>query len=361
MNAVPEYVNMAERENHLNIRSFLFFIEKMKQIYSVTTENVYPVIHQVAIYCFRSIISRMKGEEAPVWNEEQFGTQSFGDALDTEDNPFGFRFVDELINSDSIDGKTVCETLSSYYSIKIAEGSLDNDPYQNLLSWYRLTDTELKQVLLEINCNIQNEKYSTLIFPQIISRLASCLRYNLYTEICCQIIESMKAFICKARGDKMTSFPELRTGLDREALKQYHAILAQLRPYMEEVSNQIEEEYWNTCIRGEKWSESLLSGVDSHEGNRSFIYWLQPQLLFELIKRSNNDDIDTFRKALSETYWRGEKYKHKYDDLQHLIELSKLLDNTEEMGKIQVINCGWIQEDLKKIIEKIRSDTHNEN
>ncbi len=105
----------------------------------------------------------------------------------------------------------------------------------------------------------------------------------------------------------------------------------------------------------------MLSGVKEQKGGRhSFVFWLEPVEIYDLIKKSSNKQIYTFREALHETYYRGYYYSTEIDDLPHLYELDKLLTKTDEMEKIQTAHCEWIRNDLQKLIEKFsaRKETY---
>ena len=367
LNAVGAYVHLAERENHRNIRSFLFFLEKMKQIYYVTPEDAHPAIQMVAYYCYRSTISRMKGEKAPVWEDKEYGTQTFGMGVSLEDYPYGFRFVDELITSNSIDPEKIAETLTSYCRIEIAKGSLEKDPYQKLRTWYELDDKELQDVLHRINQNIIDGKYSTCIFSDIVHYLIYFKRDNLFPELCDQIIESMKEFIKKAPKEKIEPFANERYILEGEDLKNYNIVMKEITSCIDETAIITEEEYWKSLIKKKNWAEELSKGLGSREGGlRSFVFWLEPKDLYELIKQSSNIEIFEFRQALYEVYRSGHYYKYQKEDLPHLKELNQLLNDTNGMGQIQAIHCGWIQNDLRELIarfepnEEVTAESENE-
>ena len=361
LKTVDTFVRIAENTKHCNIRTFLFCLEKMKQIHDVIDKKTYPVIQMVAKYCFRSSISRMMGEKPPEWNDKEFGIQSFGMGFSQDDTLYGFKFIDDLITGNSIDVKKVSEILSNYCEIENARGSLENDPYQQLKVWYEKSDQEMEAILQEINSNIKGGKYSTRIFPDIVHYLIWFKRHELLTELCDQIVDSMLNFIKNAPKERLEPFAEEYYILEDEDLKNYEEILKKLSSCVEELSGQTEESYWKKCIKKVNWSDELLSGVKERKGGRhSFVFWIEPVEIYDLIKKSNNKQIYTFREALHETYYRGYYYSTEIDDLPHLYELDKLLTKTDEMEKIQTAHCEWIRNDLQKLIEKFsaRKETY---
>ena len=356
MDRVDVFVRIAERTQHQNIRTFLFFLEKIQQIFAVVDEKSYPVIQMVAIYCYRSSVSRMKGEKPPEWKNAKFGVQSFGMGIAQEDHLYGFKFVDELITGNTIDGRSVSEELSDYCAVEVARGSLENHPYQKLKTWYECNDRELCSVLQNVKTNISSGKYSTRIFPDIVHYLVYFKRMGLETELCDEIIDSMQEFIRDASKEKIEPFAEERFILEGEDLQTYTTIMKRISSCLEKSTIQTEEEYWKSIFEKKEWSEELLAAVSGHNQNKhSFVYWINPVDLYELIKRSTNKEIFLLREAMQEVYARGYYYTTEIDDLPHLRELNELLKDTNEMEHIQAAHCGWIRNDLKKYIDKISS------
>lgn len=353
---VDEFVSIAESTKHQNIRTFLFFLEKMQQIFAVIDENSYPVIQMVAIYCYRSSVSRMKGEKPPEWKDSEFGVQSFGMGISREDHLYGFKFIDELITSNTIDGRSVSKELSDYCAIEVARGSLESDPYQKLKTWYECNDKELCSALQDIKLNISNGKYSTRIFPDIVHYLVYFKRMGLNTKLCDEIIDSMQEFIRQASKEKIEPFVEERYILEGEDLQTYTTIMERISSCLEKSTIQTEEKYWKSIFEKKEWPEELLTAVRKHnQCKHSFVYWINPVDLYELIRRSSNKQIFILRQAIQEVYARGYYYTTEIDDLSHLQELDELLKDTNEMEHIQAAHCGWIRNDLKKYIDKISS------
>ena len=215
---------------------------------------------------------------------------------------------------------------------------------------------ELCSVLKEVKTNISSGKYSTRIFPDIVHYLVYFKRLKVETELCDEIIDAMQEFIRDAPKEKIEPFAEERFILEGEDLKTYETIMKRISMCLEKSTIQTEEEYWKNIFEKKEWPEELLAAVSNHnQSKHSFVYWINPVDLYELIKRSTNKQIYTFRLAIQEVYARGYYYTTEIDDLPHLRELDELLKDTNEMERIQGAHCGWIRNDLKKYIDKISS------
>lgn len=101
--SIDWFVETATRDEHKNLRTFQFFLEKISRIFKVI-DNEYPELHkQIVKYTFRSTIQYMKGKPEPTWDAD-YGSQAFNDnTLYDADQEFGFRFIDDLIAKNELD------------------------------------------------------------------------------------------------------------------------------------------------------------------------------------------------------------------------------------------------------------------
>lgn len=329
LNILDTVVHMAEKEKHNNIRSFLFFLEKMQRIYKAITQEAYAAIESVAVYCFRTTISRMKGEKAPEWGDKDYGMQSFGISIAPEDNPYGFRFVDELVSRGTLIDEDVKRVLSDYCRVETARGRLLDDPYQQLKKWHECSDDELENILKGICKNVQEGFYSTSIFPDIVHYLVFLKRYNFSSELCDQIIYSMKNFIINAPKDRIEPFARERFILEDEDQESFNAIMHDILSGIEEKTTESEIHYWQNIADKDNWAQELLTGLNVlRQGKRSFIYCLEPSQVYELIKKASNSQLVVFREALLALYNRHDFYEHEVEDLPHLRTLNEMLKAT---------------------------------
>ena len=355
--SVDTYVHMAVRLNHRNIRTFQFFLEKMNIIFDAIGTEAYPALNIVSEYCFRSTISRMKGEDPPKWEENEYGQQKFGFGIAPEDHPYGFMFVDDLISNNTIDCEHISEVLTNYCRIETARGSLEGDPYQKIKEWYISEDEELQSWLSGINKNIRDGRYSTIVFPEIIHYLANFWENGIFPDLCDQIFESMKAFIKEATEDKLEPFARERFILEGKTLDIYREKIKEISACFDTTIYQSSEEFWNSLATGDDWARNLYSFSGSRKGgDRTFIYWIAPKTLLDKITTSNNKELYTFREALHEVYRNGLYYDHWKDDVPHLVELYLQLGQTEFKGCIKKQSISWIRNDIRKWIKSFDPD-----
>lgn len=181
INNLLEYVG---RDNHKNIRTFQFFLEKINEIFCAINDQYLTVHLEVVKYCFRSSICWKSGrKKQPAWEDnEEWGEQTFGESEFSSDRQMGFRFIDDLIHTGHLDSLRANDVLCRFENKAIEEGKLMNDPYQHIKGWYEAEDDQVKKWISEIVTNIRSGKYSPSLYPQLTREFVDIQSYGLFTD-----------------------------------------------------------------------------------------------------------------------------------------------------------------------------------
>ena len=120
---------------------------------------------------------------------------------------------------------------------------------------------------------------------------------------------------------------------------------------------QSEKRRFEEAITFDDWGSKLIK-LASNNGNvrgHSFIYWLAPDVIAEKIRVSTNAELQQFRFAMQCYYDRSTYYEAQADDLDHLSELKKLLEDADksQLGQIKKSYYVWIINDIERYLEKI--------
>lgn len=361
---IDKLVEFAQKDKHHNLRTFQFFLEKSNTILE-TIENRYPSIHHILImYCYRSCIRYMSGKQMPKWDSE-YGMQSFHEWLPEADALMGFRFVDELITNNHFDVWSADEILKYYSTKEEMEGKLIGDPYQKMREWITSEDDQVLEWLNEINQNIKNKRYSVVIFPQIINYTAAFESKGMFTDICREIVTSMEEFIKNAdRNSLILLEKEHVPGWRSNALyDQYVDEIIALIDERLEMAAQDDIDALITDKDQSQWGKRILDslGDDLYIPGKSFICRVKPEVLAELIRGSNNQQLEYFRKALLRLYGGRIYYERIADDQENLTKLYELVGSmkTDSFGSIKKVIHGWLCENLNEYCKKVNAAAEN--
>ncbi len=356
-----ELIGIAESEQHFNLRTFQFFIEKAVAIFQII-DNKYSNLHKtVLLYTYNSAIRHMKGMEMPAW-EGDYGNLAIDNRQYLINPVFGFKFVDELVYKDIAEPEYIDHVLSDYEKLIEKEGKLSNDPYQLINEWYLHSDEELKCWLEQMANSILEGKYSTALFTSIIKKIAQLYSYGIMVDSCDTVFEAMVNYIDNADPDNIDELEHehfLPEGED--ALQKYKEMTDKVSARIKEIKKDSEKHQYETAIEDiEKWGSNLLALASEEITNKKHtaIYWIEPEVLIQKIEYSSNFELQQFRYTLSNYYNGYIYYENKRDDKNNLRKLLELLKKQDRSlyGQIKSNYYSWIINDINRYLELISQE-----
>ncbi len=353
---IDDLIGIAEKEEHNNLRTFQFFLEKVAIIFNAIKDNYSSLEYMILLYAFRVSVQYMKGIELPPWDGD-YGDRSFSEKLSFDDHLFGFKFVDELIIKNHFDEVYINRILTQFARLAEEKGRLTNDPYQKIRDWYLASDGEVKDWLTTMEENIKNGIYSTELYTGILFHIAKLYSCNVMTDHCDRIHTAMMDYIKRTEPEKLVELEPEHFMLDGDADRKYKELRVEIEELMKAKKQQSEKRLFEEALTYDDWGSRLLK-LASNNGNvkgRSFIFWLAPSAIAERIRVSNNAELQQFRFAMQCYYDRHTCYEEQTDDVEHLSELMELLDNIDKSGFGQIQRCyySWIVNDIKRYLAKI--------
>ena len=270
-------------------------------------------------------------------------------------------------HSNTMDTEYTNSVLQAFSNLAEKKGQLTNDPYQLITTWWRSDDKQVEGWLKDINGGIKIGRYSIALYPEIIRYISEFETNNLFTEICSEIIQSMRDYILNAQRDYLEEFEREQFFLEGEKAVIFRKHYDELKELLDSAMQSSDRELYLALIHGEnqeKWSENLqeITKTMKFIRGRSFIYWIDPNELFNRIKDSSSAQIYVFRLALNEVYSIYTNYQHKDDDYANLSLLKEFLEKEDTSGwdRIKNLQKEWLIADLKKYCKMI-SDMQKNN
>lgn len=352
------YVGAANKDEHKNLRTFQFFLEKADLIFRTISEK-YPSLHQQILrYTFRSSIRFMKGITMPEW-EADYGNQIMNPTkMSIMDYELGFRFVDDLIEKNTIDPTYVKDVLTRFEETAKKKALFANDPYQLIREWWVTEDEQLASWLDSIKVNILSGKYSTELYTDLIRRISELKAHQVMNEKCDAVFDAMQEYIKSADPCELEDLESERFILEGEISQLYKMMHKQINELLNNRKSLSEKQkYEEAIIDKEHWGANLNEASNNNGAlkGHSFVYWLDPQQIVALVSRSNNYELDQFRWALQRVYGERVYYEKKADDYDHLKAMREGIDGTDKSswGQIKRAYCGLICGDIDRYLRGI--------
>ena len=364
---IDKLVEYAMRDNHPNIRTFLFFLEKSQKIFKIIKKDYMPAHNAIILYCYRSSIRYMMGGEMPTWDSGEYGRQEFNGGFSIGDLLTGFKFVDDLITKNYIDEEVIIRTCAEYAHKFTIEGKLKSDPYMLMQDWYIQEDDVVQKWLQEIAENIKSGRYSTEIYPNILNYVVAFRSKNAFIIETKSIVEAMKEFIKNGSIDQICPFDrEQYLLLNSDEKNEFDEVMKELKNLLSkriELSDKSEIEKAIESSTLDNWGERILesTSADISISGHSFMYYLEPETLIENITKSDNKQLESFRRALHNLYSNNVFYKKMADDYLKLKEFKVKLEKLDiaEFGDVKRIVIGWMKQNLEEYFPRVEAEYQN--
>lgn len=352
---VDELVKFANTDNHKNLRTFLFFLDKIKTILDIVDNKYADEYRNIILYCYRSSIYLMSWEkQLPTWDNKEYGYQHFGGIRG--DDLFGYAFIDTFIRTGHIDKENVDFIMGQNEKRKNAE----DDPSQLIKNWRQHEDQEIKTWMMEIREKIVTDYYSIEYYPELIHNLLQMKFNGVFSESIDNTIEQLQEH-CK----KMTLMNDVHftaekfvSGSDEEECE-YNKIMDNLSRILIEKQTYVDKTEYEIIFSNKRgdWTKAIMEKMlkDGKINGWSFIYWISPEKIARKLLICNNKELDVFRCVIAKIYDGTLQYNKVKDDHANFMALYQYIRNISgisSLGEIQRNNFRQLHEDMGNIIRQ---------
>ncbi|WP_394884283.1 P-loop NTPase fold protein [Clostridium butyricum] len=371
---MSKLIRLAEEKQHINLRTFQFFISKIIKIYSWIENKDYQdsdeVLKMLIKYTFQICIYYKKGMYMNEWEDGNLYGDIALEPYKAEDNTGyiysnntvkGFRFIDEFIVDSKVPDKRVVERTIELFLEDLKETGFENDPLNKLKYWHVLEDYKVERYVNEIYEWLGEKKYSPKRFPELLKSLVILEsvgfdKYRIKTDILPIMAKQIKESSSKVNYneifyyisddkkiiDKYTEYyNELKLAADTE---KYNSYIEEFKYYLENIDEWSDNSNLiNHIIKDEyKIFDGLLSNTDLEKLKHNIV-------------QSNTKQLDCLRGTILSLYNKENIYNLKKDKeaLESLIQfISKIEVNC--ISKTKKNNLMWFQKNLSDIVQKMK-------
>lgn len=349
-------------EEHLNLRTFQFFLSKINDLYKEITKIQgrcqEEFLKHIILYCFKICIVYKNGSFKYKWEKnEEYSFKSIGKNY-IFGNMLAFRFVDDFVIKSSFDAKRAESMVrifeDEYFKERNAFRELD-------ATWYLLEDSEVERKIGQIFEDLENNVYGFKIYSRIIGRFIELEQVGFSKENIDFLINKMKGNIFKlghhikldttyglmVEGDIKKKYKEIVEQLQKDIDQHFQKnILKTLEDYLDM------EDEWGGKL--EKYVYSNKTEICQTSG---FLTQININKLCEKIKKSKSKDINSFRSCIISLYVSGimgDGIKKDEERLEELINGIKEMDS-ESFDKIKKMQINYLSGNLQRAVEIFNS------
>lgn len=361
MNNVDFFIEYMTKENHMNIRTFQFFLSKINSLYNnickIENKAKDAFFNIILQYCFKICVNYRAGSLLYKWESKmEYGEIDFN-KNDPQDKSLGFRFVDDFIMDSSLDAGRIERMIWIYSSEFYNKKSIYDTPLYKLdTTWHTLSDEDAEKLLEEIITGLGKNEYELKEYIRAVSLLVRMEKIGFSSDYLAQAVVYMKENL--KNSPKCINFDEFYYPRDDEEVdRRTKEILKQLNLHSETLFKEYVRDSISEIIEiDEGWGEALYSYVLNHryniQKNSGFLARLDVKKLIKKILSSKSGDIYEFRSSILCVYENGalgEEGK-KMEELFYGIFYSDKIKLIYD--KIKLTQLQWLLNSLyEKIVE----------
>lgn len=370
INNVSIFVRIAEENEHINLRTFQFFISKMYNIYLRIKDKDYleneEVLMALIKYAFIVCIYYKKGIYMSEWKTsnlygdvalEPYTTDEKIGNLYSDKSVKGFKFIDDfVVHGKMLDIEIIDRSILLFLE-DLKESWYTDDPLNKLQNWYCLEDDMVENYIDEIYNLIQEKKYSPKRFPEILNLLNIMVsvgfdRYNIDDDILIMMIKQIE------ESRLHPNYDERVFGMydDQELMKRYNGYIEKLKLAVRQENCNKNTEQINKCLQNiEAWGSDLVSFYNNIKRENQNINELLCKIDLNRLKynieNSNTNELYKFREFLLSVYNNYDIHQLK-EDKDVINELIIFVDRIESKStsKTKRKNLQWLKGNLTKIV-----------
>lgn len=355
---VEWFVEFSKRKNHINLRTFLFYLSNIQKLCIVFSSDSYnEIIKSIIKYTYAISVLHKSGSYNIEWEEDSEYEQVPVDGkYNFKGYMLGFKFIDELILYGKFNAEYAKQTVDYYLKQLEESAKKPNDPCRKLEGWWEKKEEDVRVLMNELMDNLKNNQYLFNAYPDIVVKAINLVNCGFEKEFLEKIVEVMKENISNANG-KVIFDEHSAMLLENDIKKQYRKIMAELKELAEEKNIDKAEENFDIMIADiNKWGENLYNYVYNDRQmsleDKSFVSKIDPEKILTKIELSDNYNLCQFRYAIYRIYDFSniaDYYQKDYKNLKLIYD--GLDENNSYYDMIKKMNVRLLKGILKEKME----------
>lgn len=328
LNKSEKICEIAMYYEHLNLRTFLFFLSKISTIYECLHE--YPQsVEKLIEYTFLVSVKFKSGLNMEEWKETSlFMKKSIYGDLDFRNYCIAFKFIDNFILYGKFNSKEIIEIVELYEELEKRNAENINDPSKKLQNWITLDEVTTKELMDEVLVKMKTNDYSFDSYLHILNSFTTLVSIGFDEKYLSKLMDYMKNNI-RNTDEKVELRRWSSTFYSDEDRKLYKIKVEEINKVVMEKENKYREKELEDLISDvNSWGKKIGEYVSSHKNivDNSFIYKLDASKILELIDESNTENIEEFRYAIGDFYSFSNISDYYMDDYPNLKKIYDELD-----------------------------------
>lgn len=311
-------VNIFEEKRHYNIRTLIFALIAFEKFYIIIDaipfefhQYVTHELDRVLKYTMISAIQIKSGKPPYSWEKSssKSGVVYYDINNIVENRVYGYRFVDNYLLQCDLNEEYVQETILEIVNIhKTTDDSRESEnslQYWKLSSWWDLEDEEIEEIVLQINDELQQQKYSPRYFKDMIVTFMQMeyIGFNCfdYGKIVNLMEQKLKTYTGKFERRYLEVLSE-----NPDFIQKYNQIVEPLLEILDDKDNREKIEDNAFLCNHECWDNDFEMKCEERSQiytiSNAFFSYIDPEKFIEELKNAKVVEIRNFMDGIRKVY-----------------------------------------------------------
>lgn len=355
-------------EGHPNLRTFQFYLSKIKDLYDVIIQlegkGQRAFLSHIIRYCFKICVSYKSGAYEYDWTKnEEYGQKTIS-KVGIFRTDLNFRFVDDFVVDSKLDKDRAERMLRVYEDMYYKKQTVESEHLQKLqYNWFICTDAEVEESIQAVLQALRQDKYNPTIYSQIIGMLLILEDAGFSGQYLQKAIEYMKYNIQKLEYTIVVD-SGYRIESDTGIGEKHREIVSELQQEMDRHHTETTASQIEKYISGEDgWASRLVDYLKSIQleitNKTGFLSQINITKLSDKLIGSTARDIHFFRICINSIYKEGSIGIALSDEAPLLDELYNKIKESDIhlLDKIQKLQIRYLLKNIESARELYEAKT----
>lgn len=345
---------------HLNLRTYLFFLSKMVTIYDCLKEHV-QTIEKMVEYTFLISVKCKTGIKIEEWKESSlFDCRSLYGWLDFRNRCLAFKFVDDFVLYGKIDSKEVIDTVTLYELFERKNAEDVNDPAKRIQNWWSMEEKTLQELMEEVLIKMEDNGYSFNAYLHILNNFVSLTSIGFNESYLNRLMKYMKNNI--RNTSEIVELQRWHSSFAGDKDRELYALKKkELNDEVVAKNNSHHKETLSDMFSDiTSWGAKVSAYVSANRNrvDNSFISQIDPYRVLTVIEESNTENVEAFRYAIGDIYSFSNIADFYMDDYTNLkIIHDGLNPSNPNYDLVKKKNVEWLKELIAEKMKALKPDS----
>lgn len=357
-------VEVMEKYEHFNFRTFQFFLIKIERVFSIIKQQNYrcrqETFKEIILCCWRSCVVFKAHEGLYKWQKNE----EFGYKLQGKNLGLSMKVIDEFIVNGILNENDLIRVSKQYDEDEYIKNSKNNGAFSKLYyNWISYPELKVKEYMNEVVEDIQTGEYNVNSFGEIILLFLRIEKTGIGAELLDKALKNMSIQLEQLPNKEEIRLNQAALDDEKEIVGRYKEKIAQLNNKIRVLSYNQFMERFDKCVQTEKWTDSFTEFVIQNKDTihiYGFFSLINTEKLLKKINIAMPDELQIIRKVFISLYPDNVIYQTSEDERTKMADFAIRLKKLHKDDRIAAYQVRLLYEYIESTIKRLEKYYDNE-